>query len=77
MRNVVPLFTVKPTHCGYIHVLLFGDEIGVEHESRSGESRALLKMFDLDQRDNAIRFAQQSLPDYAPCEIGEITPCLS
>ena len=75
MRNVVPLFTVQPTHCGYIHVLLFGDEIGVEHESRSGESRALLKMFDLDQRDNAIRFAQQSLPDYAPCEIGEIIPC--
>ena len=43
MRNVVPLFTVQPTHCGYIHVLLFGDEIGVEHESRSGESRAPLK----------------------------------
>ena len=75
MRNVVPLSPVQPTHCGYIRVLLFGDEIGVEHESRSGESRALLKMFDLDQRDNAIRFAQQSLPDYAPCEIGEIIPC--
>ena len=77
MFNVVQLFPAQRTFCGKIHVLLFGDEIGVEHESRSGESRALLKMFDLDQRDNAIRFAQQSLPDYAPCEIGEIIPCLS
>ena len=75
MRNVVPLFPPQRIFCGKIHVLLFGDEIGVEHESRSGESRALLRRFNLDERDLAIRFAQQSLPDYAPCEIGEIIPC--
>ena len=74
MRNIVPLFPPQRTFCGKIHVLLFGDEIGVEHESRSGESRALLRRFNLDERDLAIRFAS-TLPDYAPCEIGEIITC--
>ena len=77
MPNVVQLFPTPSASSGKIHVQMFNDEIGVEHESRTGESRALLRCFALDERDSAIRFALQSLPDYAPCKLGEIIPCLS
>lgn len=77
MGKVIRLFSpaLVGTLCGRIHVLDFNGMLAVEHESASGESRALLSYFAPDMRSEAIMYAVDQLLKYAPCEIGEIVPC--
>ena len=49
-----------------------GHGFEVTHESRSGESFALLRSFGPHQRDDALRFALDQLGQYSPCRLGEV-----
>ena len=70
MSKVVPIRRTWPSH-GLIHVLRHEDgRFEVLHESASGESFALLALFDADERDAAVKAAVDAPPTYAPCKLG-------
>lgn len=72
MNNVVRLFP-EPVG-GLVHVDLSDDGLHFEvtHESRSGESFALLERFGLDEREQAIVSALLATRHYGLCKLGRV-----
>lgn len=72
MSNVIHLFP-KPEG-GLVHVDLSfdGQHLEVMHESRSGESFALLDRFDLDEREHAVASALLATRQYGHCKLGRV-----
>jgi hypothetical protein len=62
-----------PSPGGRIHVRRVADDlIEVMHESASGESFATIGLFDLAERESAVRHALDSIHLYAPCSLGDL-----
>ena len=74
MGNVVNLFPSQSAGFGLVHVDLSydGSQLEVVHESRSGESFALLHRFSRVDRDLAIASAFAAIPAYQPCKLGRV-----
>ena len=74
MSNVVHLFPAPSSGFGLVHVDLSfdGSQLEVTHESRSGESFALLQRFSRADRDLAIASAFAAISAYQPCKLGRI-----
>lgn len=62
-----------PEGFGLMHVQRSPDgELHVLHESPSGGSFALLKVFGPHEREDAVLFAMSRLYHYQPCRLGEV-----
>lgn len=74
MGNVVHLYPAQPAGFGLVHVDLSydGSQLEVIHESRSGESFALLQRFSRADRDLAIASAFAAISAYQPCKLGRV-----
>ena len=74
MGEVAHLFPSPSAGVGLVHVDLSfdGSELEVTHESRSGESFALLHRFGCDDRDLAIASALLAISAYQPCKLGRV-----
>ena len=76
MGDVVHLFPSQSAGFGLVHVDLSfdGSQLEVTHESRSGESYALLQRFGCDDRELAIASALLAISAYQPCKLGRVAP---
>ena len=76
MGDVVSLFPSQSAAFGLVHVDLSfdGSQFEVSHESRSGESFALLHRFGRDDRERALDWALSALHAYQPCKLGRVAP---
>lgn len=72
MGEVVRLFPAP--EFGWVHVDLSFDGLHLEvtHESRSGESFALLHRFPHTDREQALTWALSAIRAYGPCRLGRV-----
>lgn len=65
--------TPRQSHRGKMHVRRVADEwLAVEQEGSGGSSYGRLATFSPDERDKAVRFALDSLPEYPGSVLGEV-----